>query len=446
MVATTIPGPAGTPLLGSLRDLRADTLAYYLRARRDFGDVVRFSAGPPGLRVSFYALFSAEGVKRMLATEADNFRKDHSFYDEVRQLIGNGLLTSQDEEYVRQRRLIQPLFTHKRVAEYAPPIVEEADGAARRWVADGVIDASKAMTQLTLRIVGRVLFGADVDAALSTIRDQLPVASASVVRRGFAPVRIPRGWPTPDNRRVAAAQRQIYRICDSIIDARDAADDSTDLLGLLLAARTEDGDRLSASEIRDQVLVFLLAGHETTATSLSFALHLLAKHPELQERARAEVDDVLGGGVPTAADVDRLEFLTRVVKETMRLYPAAPIVGRRCVDGMTVDGHRIPADASVLVSAWVTHRHPGYWSRPSEVDPDRFLPDQEKARPRYAYFPFGGGRRACIGQYFAMLESVLALAVFLRRFSVEAIDTDVPLTSGVTLRAAGPVRCRLTAR
>ncbi|MGH8880398.1 MAG: cytochrome P450 [Stackebrandtia sp.] len=446
MTATQVPGPQGSVLLGSLRELRRDPLAAYLAARRDFGDVVRFTAGPVGMRVSFYALLSAEGAQHLLATRTAAFRKDHSFYNEVRDLIGNGLLTSQDDEYLRQRRLIQPLFTKKRVNEYALAMAAETADLTKRWrdAPGGVVDVAEEMTGLTLRIVTRVLFGADGVFAEDAIKRSFPTLSESVVRRGFSPLRLPRGLPTPQNRRISAAQTALYRVCDRIIAERRGRDtEGVDLLSRLAQAGDSEDDRLSDPEIRDQVLVFLLAGHETTATSLAFALHLLARNPEIQRRAREEIGTVLKDEPPSAADYERLPYTTMVVKEAMRLYPAAPILGRLAVDDTEVDGFRIPAGSNVLTSAWVIHRHPRYWEDPERFDPSRFTAEREAARPRYAWIPFGGGPRACIGQHFSMLESVLALAVMLREYSFSAVDTEVKVRSGITLRAAGPLRCRI---
>lgn len=217
----------------------------------------------------------------------------------------------------------------------------------------------------------------------------------------------------------------------------------SDLLSLLAGAKSADDAEFDAVELREQVLVFLLAGHETTATSLAFALHLLARHPEQQSRAREEISRVLGDRTPQAADLDRLPYLTQVLKEAMRLYPAAPVIGRQAVADARVGGHTIPAGADVIVAPWVTHRHPGHWPDPDRFDPDRFTPEAEAARPRYAWFPFGGGPRACIGQHFSMLESVIALAMILRAYEFEAVDEEVPVSTGITLRATGPARCRL---
>ena len=449
MTAMLAPSPAGRPLVGSMLDLRRDPLTAYLRARQECGDVVRFVAGPPGVRVEFYGVFSPDGAQQVLSDPA-RFRKDNKFYLEVRESVGDGLLTSQDAEYVRQRRLVQPLFTRRRVDQYAAAMCEEATATVQRWEkgSDDVVDLLAESTRLTLRTVTRILFGGDVDTAIDVVRRCFPVIGAYTRQRGFAPVNLPRQWPTPSNRRAAAAQRELYDVCDQIIARRTGESESgtDDLLGLLAGARDADGDSLTANEIRDQVLIFLLAGHETTATSLGFALHLLASHPEEQARTREEVDRVLGGRLPGAQDLDALPYTTRVLKEAMRLYPAAPATGRRAVGDTEIGGFHIPDSANVFVSPWVTHRHPDHWPDPERFDPDRFTPEAEAARPRYAWFPFGGGPRACIGQHFSMLESVLALAVVLQAYELTALDTDIALAQGITLQATSPVRARLTRR
>lgn len=453
--STAIPGPAGLPLLGSMLDLKNDSLGTFLDAQRAHGDVVRITAGPPGVRAVVYGIFSAEGAQQVLATQAANFRKDNAFYQELRESFGNGLLTSQDEDYLRQRRLVQPLFTRRRVDSYAEAIATEAATVTEEWrtAPDSTVDVLDEMARLALRAVARILFGTDVEAAVEIVERAFPVMGEYVLRRGFSPLNIPRDWPTPGNRRAAAAHEELYAVCDRIVAERreatkaGAGDDETqDLLTLLAEAESAEDGSFDADELREQVLVFLLAGHETTATSLGFALHLLAGHPDQRKRAHEEVDRVLAGRTPGAADLDALPFLTQVLKEAMRLFPAGPIIGRRAVAATEIDGHTIPAGADVIVAPWVTHRHPAYWEDPERFDPDRFTPEAEAARPRYAWFPFGGGPRACIGQHFSMLESVIALAMILQAYDLEAVDTEVPVVSAVTLRAAGPARCRLRPR
>ncbi|MEU6313047.1 cytochrome P450 [Streptomyces sp. NPDC047014] len=443
-----VPVLGGVPLLGSLPDLKADSLGTYLRAQHQHGDVVRIDAGPPGLRAELYCVFSPEGAQQVLASESANFRKDNHFYQEVRESFGNGLLTAQDGDYLRQRRLVQPLFTRRRVDGYAGAVAAETAAVLDGWAGapDGVVDVSDQMMHLALRAVARILFGTDVETTADVVARSFPVITEYVLRRGYSPANIPRTWPTPGNRRAAAALDELYGVCDQIIEQRrrggsEAAGE--DLLTLLAAARSADDREFDAAELRDQVLIFLLAGHETTATSLCFALHLLARHPEQQDLARAEVSRVLGARTPEAADLDRLPFLGQVVKEAMRLYPAAPVIGRKSVAATRIAGYAVPAGADVILAPWVTHRHPAHWPDPDRFDPGRFTPEAEAGRPRYAWFPFGGGPRACIGQHFSMLESVLALAMILRAYAFEAVDTEIPVSAGITLRTEGPARCRV---
>lgn len=447
--AKPAPLVSGHPLLGSMHDLQTDSLGTYLRAREEYGDVVRFVAGPPGMRLEFYGILSATGARQVLARDSANFRKDNKFYVETREALGDGLLTSQDETYLRQRRLVQPLFTHRQVDKYAALMVEEIERSAGEW--EGETDVLEESTRVTLRVVAQILFGADVESAIDSVRRCFPVIGSSVSKRGLEPRSLPRTWPTPANRRLASARRELLSVCDRIIEERRRAGgdalEGDDLLTLLARAGGEDGtDGLDSDEVRDQVLIFLLAGHETTATSLGFALHLLGRHPEIQAKAYAEVEQVLGDRTPTSTDLLELPYLTMVLKESMRLYPAAPSVGRRAVEETVVDGYRIPAGADVVVAPWVIHRHPDYWSEPEEFRPERFAPDGEASRTKDAWIPFGVGPRACIGQHFSMLESVLALAILLRAYEFEAVDHEVPLSQGITLRAEGPARCRIVPR
>jgi cytochrome P450 len=444
-----VPGPPGMPLLGSALDLRRDLLATFEQAHRRYGDVVRISAGPPGLRIVMYGVFSPEGVHQVLTGTGQRYTKDNLFYRETAAMLGDGLLTSEGDRWQRQKRFIQPLFTRRRVAGYVEVMAEETAAVIDRWQSaarvGGTVDAAEDMMRLTLAVIGRVLFGDDLDHATPVLRDALPVASAHVLRRGRSPLRPPASWPTPANRRAARARRQLYELVDGIISRRRAASlVGDDLLSLLLRARDPDAigaDALDDTEIRDQVLVFLLAGHETTATALTFALHLLGRHPEVQQRVCVEADEVLGAdnAVPTAEQITALTYTTQVVKEAIRLYPPAYGMGRQIPDGDVIGDHRIPPGVDVLVSPWVTHRHPRIWQAPQRFDPDRFDPTQEKQRHRYAYLPFGGGPRACIGQYFSMIEAALATACIVRAFGLHTPPGPVPLTIGITLRPAGSV-------
>jgi cytochrome P450 len=455
LTATTprcdVPGPAGIPLLGSALDLRRDLLGTLEKAHRRYGDVVRFSAGPRGLRIVMYAVFSPEGARQVLTGTGRRYTKGNLFYRETAAMFGDGILTSEGERWQRQKRFIQPLFTRSRVAGYVDVMAEETAALIDRWRASarhgGTVDAAEDMMRLTLAVIGRVLFGDDLNEATPTLRDAFPVISAHVLRRSQSPLRLPASWPTPANHRAGRAQRQLYEVVEDIIDRRratTAAGRDEDLLSLLLRAREPDAvgaDALDDAEVRDQVLVFLLAGHETTATALTFALHLLGRHPDVQQRVRVEAEKMLGAGnlTPTVERIAALTYTTQVVKEAMRLYPSAYGMGRQIPEEEVIDGYHLPPGADVFVSPWVTHRDPRIWEQPQRFDPERFTAEQEKQRHRYAYLPFGGGPRACIGQYFSMLEATLATASIVRTFGLHAPAGPVALTTGITLRPAGSV-------
>ncbi|HEY7007400.1 MAG TPA: cytochrome P450 [Jatrophihabitantaceae bacterium] len=444
------PDAPGTRLMGSASDLRHRVLDAQVNAMTNCGDVVRFVAGPPGARLRLYSVYAPEGVQQILATNSRGYRKDNRFYREIRAQIGDGLLTSQDDEWLRQKRFVQPSFTRERVTAYAPVMAAQARELVERWHGAAnsgePVELHAAMTELAMRIVGRLLFGADLERAAGVLHRDFPVLSGDVRRRGFNALCAPRSWPTPANRRAARARRSLYGVVDELIAERRASGmGGDDLLGRLLAARDAD-TQLDNQEIRDQLLVFMFAGHDTTATALSFALHLLGTHDHVQRRAIAEVDDVLAGAVPEAQDVPELAHLGRVVRETLRLYPPAYGTSRRVVIDEPVCGYRIPPGSDVAVYTYATHRHPRHWDDPERFDPDRFLPEPSAGRHRYAWFPFGGGPRGCIGTQFALLESTIVLATILQRYRVSTPPGPVPLATRITLHPAVPMPCRLTLR
>lgn len=445
--AMIAPGPRGAPVIGSARALRRDPLGTLERARREHGDVVRLVLGP---RVTRHALFHPEAVRRVLASEADGYRKDSRVGEELRWTLGEGLLNSQDERWLRQRRFLQPLFTRRRIAGYADSMAEETAELVGRWRphADGghAVDLHAEMSRLTLRVLGRLLFGADMERVVPVVAWTFPVLGDYTRRRGIAPVRSPRGWPTPVNRRALRARRAVHQVCDDLIAARRARrDGGEDLLTLLVEAR-DRGEIPDDAEIRDQLLIFLFAGHDTTALALTFALYLLGRHPDAQRRVHDEVDRLLGDRLPGAGDMGELQYTAMVLKEAMRLYPPAWALPRRTAAGDRIGGYEIPPGEDIILSQWVTHRHPDIWPEPARFEPERFTAEREAERPRHAYFPFGAGPRACIGQHFSLLEATIALAVIVHNYELAATSADLRLAPQLTLHPAGPVPCRLTSR
>lgn len=444
------PGPRARFPLGELPSLRRDVLSFMLRMQREHGDVVRVPLGPRALTLVFHP----EGVKHLLQDAARNFTKQTRGFNVVRELLGQGLLTSEGDFWLRQRRLAQPAFHRQRIAGFARTMVEAAEALCAEWEgapADGpvvpVVDVAGAMMKLTLRVAGLTLFSTDVSAGAAEVRQALDAVLHFANARILHPLSLPRAVPTPAHRAANRASDVLDRVVRELVARRRReGGPADDLLALLMEAQDEEtGERMSDTQLRDEVMTLLLAGHETTANGLCWAFVLLSRHPEVRRRLEAELREVLGGRSPTAEDVPRLSYTRQVVDEVLRLYPPAWAMSRSPAEEDQVQGYRLPAGAYVLVSPWVTHRHPGLWENPEGFDPERFRPERAAALPRFAYFPFGGGPRQCIGNAFALMELTLVLAVLAQRFRLELVPgLAVTPEPTITLRPREGLRMRLT--
>ncbi len=450
---TRVPSPRGLPVLGVARELRRDYLGTMLRAAREVGDVARIHAGPPGWRVTFYSVSTPDLVLEILG-QPEKFTKGNQFYAEVRSALGNGMLTSEGDDWHRQRRFLAPVFTPKRLSTaYAAIMVEEAQQVVRRWnpvaATGGSVDVNREMSDLTSRIIGRVLFGADMSAALPELANFRSV-SDEILRRGFSPRPPPMWMPTRANRRLSSGLAGLRAVVDTIIAERRAkprSQQADDLLGLLLNPRDVDSpaDRLSDTEVVDQVLIFLLAGHDTTASTLACLLVELARAPQWQHILRDEVDHTLAGQPVTAADLGGLPWTGRAVREGMRLYPAGHSIGRSNLQEEVLGGYRIPARSAIVVSPWTIHRSPKIWDDPRTFDPRRFdLPAGDlPGGHRYAWFPFGAGPHACIGMQLALLEASVVLATIMQTYRLSTALTAIPLRAAISLHPVDSLPVRL---
>ncbi|WP_392542920.1 cytochrome P450 [Oryzobacter telluris] len=445
------PPPVVGGRLRPVMGLRRNAVEYAESTWREHGDLVRMLIGPPGMDREVWWLHHPDAAARVLSGSSwRGYSKQDQVHEEISRWLGPGLLTAEGEEWTRQKRFLQPVFTKVAVDGYADLMVEEIEAVVGEWdVADRpVVDLGRQMQRLTLRVVLRALFGDAADDVIPHVNRSFPAVSDTIMRRGLGAVRLPASVPTPRVRRGRAARDDLFGVCEEIVAARREGRTSgeTDLLSRLLAAR--DGDeRLTDEEVRGQVLVFMLAGHETTSTALTFALHLLGRHQDVQDRVRAEVRQVLGDDRPTAATTASLPETTAALKEAMRLYPSAPILGRLSVGDDELMGHPVPVGTNVVVVPWTIHRHPDFWADPLVFDPSRFTGSGERPEPshRYAWMPFGGGPRGCIGQHFSMVEAVLALALVLRGHRVTAVahGDRVPVASLITLFPTEPVLSRV---
>lgn len=433
---TRAPGPAGHFLLGSLPAARRDPLRMILDAVGEHGDVVRLRMGPGAVHL----LRHPDHLKLVLQEQTKSFSKNTRAFRNIRLLIPNGLLTSEGELWLRQRRIAQPAFHKQRIAGFGATIGKAALDMVTGWKDGAEFDLFDELMRVTLRMVCETLLGVTPGSQTEQVEEALTDLLHFIRDRGFQPFPLPISWPTPANRRFRRARATLDRIVYRVIAERRGAG-RDDLVSMLLAARDEEtGERMSDEQVRDEVLTIFLAGHETTATALAWTLWLLAREPEAAARLQTEVDAL--GGPPAFEDLPRLPYARQIVDESMRLYPPVWMIARRAEEDVSIGGYEIPAKTLVLLSIYALHRHPAFWERPDAFEPARF----STPPPRWAYLPFGGGPRGCIGNGFALVETLLTLATVAQRFRLEALDDQVLPEPLITLRPRGGVRVRLHAR
>jgi cytochrome P450 len=438
------PGPKGTLLLGSLPDFARDILGYMTHCAREYGDIVY-------LRLAGWDVFQLNHpdlIDVVLRQERDNFVKHRFFWRHVTAIFGNGLLTSEGDFWLRQRRLAAPAFHPDRIAAYGDVMVRYAERLADGWQDGEVRDVHRDMMKVTMEIVSKTLFDADVERDVDDVGRAFDVVLKEIGSRFRRPFRIPDAVPTPGNvryrRGVAALNRVINRI---IAERRASPADRGDLLSMLMSARDDDGAAMSDEQLRDELVTLFLAGHETTAIVLSWTWHLLAQHPLVRDRLVAELFGELDRRPATVADLPRLPYADAVLKEAIRLYPPAYVLGREAVADCEIGGWQIPAGATIYMSPWVIHRDPRWFTSPETFLPERWLDGLAARLPRFVYFPFGGGPRVCIGDRFATMEAVLILATLARRFRFERTsDAEIVPFPSITLRPEGGVPLKLVRR
>lgn len=448
--ADAIPGPQGHLLLGMAGELRRDLLGTLQDGFARYGDVVAYRVGPVRgprrLRPVLVAVRHPDDVRRVFM-ETDVFVRRTPAFDVLRELLGESIVTMEGARWQRQKRILQPLFTRGQVARYAGLLQVEANRVVDRWrVLDGgMADVAKAMEQYTLRVLGQTIFAEEqgIDAGTVAALERLvPRIDTQLVERVAQAARPPLHWPTPRNRRFLALRAELRETIERVIARRERDDRNSgdggagDLLSRLRAARDpEDGTALTPREVRDQALLFLLAGYITTADVLISTLHLLGRHPDVQEQVAAAAID---------ATDSRDDLVRASVQEAMRLHPPSYVLGRRTASATALSEYVLPTGALVLVVPWATHRDARFWPDPERFDPTRFVGEQH--RPQYAYTPLGGGGRVCMGRHLALLESTILLRTLLRSFRLESVEATLPLTQQLSMRPASPVRVRVHSR
>lgn len=439
------PGPKRKPVIGYLREFRHDPPAFLTKLAREHGDVVHFKLGPQDM----YLLNHPDYIRDVLVTNNRNFVKSRGM-QMAKKFLGESLLTSEGEFHRRQRRLAQPAFHRQRINSYADAMIDHAFRTRERWQDEETLDMWQEMMRLTLSIVGKTLFDADVEAEATEIRKAL-----TDVMQLFERITNPFSvlldkLPLPANLRWVKAKARLDETIYRIINERRASGrDQGDLLSMLLLAQDEEGDGSSMTnqQLRDEAMTLFVAGHETTANALTWTWYLLSQNPEVESKLHSEIDEVLCGRKPEAHDFMNLRYTEMVFAESMRLYPPAWTMGRRVLSDYRVDRYVIPSGSIILMSPWVMHHDPRFYPDPYKFDPERWRPDARDARPKFSYFPFGGGPRVCIGEQFAWMEGVLLIATIAQKWKMRLAPGHlVEPKAMVTLRPKYGMRMVIEAR
>lgn len=431
----TAPGPSGPEMLPAFRAIRENPLRFLEKMWKEYGDVVQFPIPSPPT----YLVVNPVDVRRVLVTNARAYGKNTIQYNALSLVTGEGLLTSDTPEWKRQRPLVQPAFHHETIDRVADHVNGAADRLLQEWqgLPEGaVIDVDDAMMHTALDVVGWALFGSD----LSDDADQLVRATLAaldvVIARARVPISPPRWIPTPGNIKLRKAVSRLDEAVTAMVaERRLGGDHPGDMLDLLM-------QQLPKDQVRDQIATFIVAGHETVATSMTWALYLLSVHPNVAARVAQEVLDVCGTQDPQIADFENLALTRAVLDETLRLYPPAWLITRKAMEPDVLGSSHIPEGALIIVSPWLSHRHPQAWGNPETFEPERFLGNFD----RQAFIPFGAGPRLCIGRDFAIVESVLLLAKIVRAFDLEYVGESPTPEPKVTVRPAESIRLRISPR
>lgn len=445
MKRTNTPTSPGVPFIGQLLSFRRDPLKFLSSIAREHGDVVHFKLGPQDM----YLLNHPDDIRDVLVTNSRNFEKSRGL-QMAKKFLGESLLTSEGEFHRRQRRLAQPAFHRQRVNAYADVMSDYATKAAARWSHGETLDVSQEMMRLTLAVVGKTLFDADVESEASEIG-----AALTDVMQLFKRITNPFSvlldkLPLPSNLRWLKAKERLDATINRIIAERRATgEDRGDLLSMLLLAQDDEGDggSMTNTQLRDEAMTLFVAGHETTANALTWTWYLISQHPDVERKLHRELETVLAGRLPGAEDVARLTYTEMVFAESMRLYPPAWTLGRRAVTDYQISDYIIPANSIILMSPWVTHHDGRYFPEPFNFDPERWTTNARESRPKFSYYPFGGGPRVCIGEQFAWMEGVLLIATIAQQWKMRlAPGHPVDTKPMVTLRPRYGMRMLVESR
>jgi cytochrome P450 len=434
----TIPSVPGLPLIGNLIDFRRDRLGLQDRAAR-VGPIARLALA----HVPIYAVSCADLAHKVLVEDAASYKKAPGLQF-MAPLLGQGLLTSENPTHKQHRKLLAPAFAPKRLAAYGETMVGETMTQLAAWKAGETIDLAEEMMELTLAIAGKTLFGADVRGDAEQVARGLELGMRSMISNITSPIRLGYRWPLPRHVRMRRAVKLLDEVVYQIIaDGRRLGTDRGDVLSMLLLAKDDDGTMLTDQQVRDEVMTLLLAGHETTANTMTWTWYELGRNPGVLAKLQDEIRRVIGDRPVTVEDLSAMPWNCAVIEEAMRLHPPAYMTAREAVRPVELGGHELPARAIVGVYIRAIHRRADYFPSPLAFRPERMLPEAKKLRPRHHYLPFGAGPRVCIGSHFALLEAQLMLATMVQRAKLEMLAHHVVAEPLVTLRPRGGMPARV---
>lgn len=444
---TSLPPAPKNPLSYCRRIRAIRSMHTGFEALRDAGGpVTRVSFGPKWLLPSAVVVTSPQGIRDVLG-RSDAFVEKTAIHLEMRRLLGPNLFALTHEQWLPRRRAVQPVFTKKHVQVFSRDMAEAAETIASSWDLETDVDLDAQCRRLALRALGRSVLGIDLDESAEAVAEPLQIALTYIADRGLQPLHAPWWFPTPTRRRARAAAAVLRQLASDVLSSCRADQDRDAPLvhALIAAADPITGQALSDDEICNELIAFMGAGHDTTATALTHALWALGRHPEIQDRVAAEIADI-GDRELTPEDIPQLGYTVAVLHEALRICPPAAAVGRVAMQDIEVDGYRVEAGTQLAVGIYAVHRDPSLWDEPLTFDPDRFSPENSKGRDRWQYLPFGAGPRSCIADHFAMLEATLALATIIRRREIRSLDDDFPLATPFTTVAAQPIPARVCIR
>lgn len=434
---TRPPGPRKKPLWGDLWDFRKDPLKF-LTQLRSYGDIVFFRLGNQDI----YLMNHPDYVKEILVNQARNFHKGRGL-QRAKRLLGEGLLTSEGDFHKRQRRLVQPAFHRQRIVNYAKVMIDYATRTRESWEANTTINISEEMMKLTLAIVAKTLFNADIEKDADEIGEAMGVFVKSFDFLTLPFVEILEKLPLPRVRAFNNARDLLDKTIYKMVEERRAKnEDVGDLMSMLLIAQDEEGDGkgMTDLQVRDEIMTLFIAGHETTANALTWTWYLLSQNPDAEAKVWQEIDDVLSGRLPTPEDYPKLKYTEMVLSEAMRLYPPAWLIGRRVITECQVGDYTIPINSITFMSQYLMHRDERYFPEPEKFDPERWTAEAKEKRPKHSYFPFGGGPRQCIGESFAWMEGVLLIATIAQKWKLALVPGHkVEPQPMITLRAKNDI-------